>query len=86
MNECESWKVIDKLTTNYSCSLQKNCLQLIYGLNSIMKPKISQQMGGDLTAKHFRASYELLYAADQTDFYLRQNELVAIVIPEVGNK
>ena len=86
MNECESWKGIDKLTTNYSCSLQKNCLQLIYGLNSIMKQKISQQMGGDLTAKHFCASVELLHAADQTDFYLRQNELVAIVIPEVDDK
>ncbi len=51
-----------------------------------MRKQTTQQMGGDLTAKHFRASYELLYAADQTDFYLRQNELVAIVIPEVDNK
>ena len=51
-----------------------------------MRKTSSLQMGGDLTAKHFRASYELLYAADQTDFYLRQNELVAIVIPEVDNK
>ena len=42
--------------------------------------------GGDLTAKHFRASVALLHAADQTDFYLQQNESVAIVIPEVGNK
>ena len=87
MNECEeSWKGIDELTTNYFCSLQKNCLQLIYGLNSIMKPKISQQMGGDLTAKHFCASVKLLYAAGKTDFYLRQNELVAIAIPEVDDK
>ena len=51
-----------------------------------MQKQTTQQMGGDLTAKHFRASYELLYAADQTDFYLRQNELVAIVIPEVDDK
>ena len=42
--------------------------------------------GDDLTAKHFHASVALLYAADQTDFYLQQNESVAIVIPEVGNK
>jgi len=50
-------------------------------------PKTSSlQMGGDLTAKRFCASVELLYAADQTDFYLRQNELVAIVIPEVDDK
>ena len=51
-----------------------------------MKPKISQQMGGDLTAKHFCASVKLLYAAGKTDFYLRQNELATIVIPEVENK
>ena len=42
--------------------------------------------GDDLTAKHFHASVALLYAADQTDFYLQRNESVAIVIPEVGNK
>ena len=51
-----------------------------------MKQKISQQMGGDLTAKHFCASVKLLYAAGKTDFYLRQNELVAIAIPEVDDK
>ena len=51
-----------------------------------MKKQTTQQMGGDLTAKRFCASVELLYAADQTDFYLRQNELVAIVIPEVDDK
>ena len=51
-----------------------------------MKQKISQQMGGDLTAKHFCASVKLLYAAGKTDFYLRQNELVAIAIPEVTDK
>ncbi len=42
-------------------------------------------MGGDLTAKHLGASEKLLYAAAKTDFYLRQNELATIVIPEVGN-
>ena len=46
----------------------------------------TQQMGGDHTAKHIGASVELLYAAAQTDFYLRQNELVTIVIPEVDDK
>ena len=51
-----------------------------------MKKQTTQQMGGDLTAKHFCASVELLHATDQTDFYLRQNELVAIVIPEVDDK
>ena len=50
-----------------------------------MNTTTSSQMGSDLTAKHIRASLELLYAADITDFYLRQNELVAIVIPEVDN-
>ena len=38
-----------------------------------MEQKISQQMCSNYT----------LYAAIQTDFYLRQNELTAIVIPEV---
>ena len=51
-----------------------------------MRKTSSLQMGGDLTAKRFCASVELLYAADQTDFYLRQNELVAIVIPEMDDK
>ena len=51
-----------------------------------MRKQTTQQMGGDLTAKHFYASVELLHAADQTDFYLRQNELVAIVIPEMDDK
>ena len=45
-----------------------------------------QQMGGDLTAKHLDASVKLLYAAAETDFYLRQNELATIVIPEVEDK
>ena len=45
-----------------------------------------QQMGGDLTAKHLGASVKLLYATAETDFYLRQNELVTIVNPEVENK
>ena len=39
-----------------------------------MKQKISQQMCSNYT----------LYAADQTDFYLRQNELTAF--PEVDDK
>ena len=43
-------------------------------------------MGGDHIAKHIGASVELSYAAAQTDFYLRQNELAAIVIPEVDDK
>jgi len=51
-----------------------------------MTRKNEQRMGGDLTAKHFSASVKLLYAAAETDFYLRQNELVTIVIPEVDNK
>ena len=51
-----------------------------------MKKQTTQQMGGDHTAKHIGASVELLYAAAQTDFYLRQNELVTIVIPEVDDK
>ena len=40
-------------------------------------------MGGDLTAKQIIASVELMYAAETSDFYLRQNELVAIVTGEV---
>ena len=51
-----------------------------------MTQKNTQQMGGDLIAKHLSASVKLLYAAAETDFYLRQNELVTIVIPEVDNK
>ena len=51
-----------------------------------MTTRNKQQMGGDLTAKHLGASVNLLYAAAETDFYLRQNELVTIVIPEVDNK
>ena len=51
-----------------------------------MIQNITQQMGGDHTAKHIGASVELSYAAAQTDFYLRQNELVTIVIPEVDDK
>jgi hypothetical protein len=51
-----------------------------------MTTRNKQQMGGDLTAKHLGASVKLLYAAAETDFYLRQNELVTIVIPEVENK
>ena len=50
-----------------------------------MTTRNKQQMGGDLTAKHLGASEKLLYAAAKTDFYLRQNELATIVIPEVGN-
>ena len=51
-----------------------------------MTRRNKQQMGGDLTAKHLDASVKLLYAAAETDFYLQQNELVTIVIPEVENK
>ena len=51
-----------------------------------MKENISLQMGGDLTAKHFGALVKILYAAGETDFYLRQNELAAIVISEVDDK
>ena len=51
-----------------------------------MTRRNKQQMGGDLTAKHLGASVNLLYAAAETDFYLQQNELVTIVIPEVDNK
>ena len=51
-----------------------------------MTTRNKQQMGGDLTAKHFGALVKILYAAGETDFYLRQNELATIVIPEVENK
>ena len=51
-----------------------------------MTTRNKQRMGGDLTAKHLGASVKLLYAAAETDFYLRQNELVTIVIPEVDIK
>ena len=51
-----------------------------------MTTRNKQRMGGDLTAKHLSASVKLLYAAAETDFYLRQNELATIVIPEVENK
>ena len=51
-----------------------------------MRKTSSLQMGGDLTAKHFGALVKILYAAGETDFYLRQNELSAIVIPEVDDK
>ena len=51
-----------------------------------MTRKNKQRMGGDLTAKHLGASVKLLYAAAETDFYLRQNELATIVIPEGENK
>ena len=44
--------------------------------------KSSSRMGGEPTAKHISASIRLLYAAEESDFYLRQNELVAIVIEE----
>ena len=70
----ESWGGIGKSTTNYSCSLQKNCLELSDFISCIMKQKISQQMCSNYT----------LYAAVQTDFYLRQNELTAF--PEVDGK
>ena len=70
----KSWEGIGKLTTNYPCSLQKNCLELSDFISCIMKQKISQQMCSNYT----------LYAAVQTDFYLRQNELTAF--PEVDNK
>ena len=52
----------------------------------VMKENISFRMGGDRTAKHLGALVKILYAAAETDFYLRQNELVTIVIPEVENK
>ena len=51
-----------------------------------MEKNISFQMGGDRTAKHFGALGNILHAAGETDFYLRQNQCVAIVIPEVGDK
>ena len=44
------------------------------------------RMGGEPTAKHISASIRLLYATEESDFYLRQNELVAIAIPEVDDK
>ena len=52
----------------------------------VMKENISFRMGGDLTAKHLGALVKILYAAAETDFYLRQNECVAIVIPEVDDE
>ena len=52
----------------------------------VMKESISFRMGGDRTAKHFGALGNILYAAGETDFYLRQNQCVATVIPEVGDK
>ena len=73
-------------TNECFCSLQKKDYGLLKKLYFVMQKQTTQQMGGDLTAKRFCASVELLYAADQTDFYLRQNELVAIVIPEVDDK
>ena len=51
-----------------------------------MEKNISFQMGGDRTAKHLGALVKILYAAGETDFYLRQNELATIVIPEVDDK
>ena len=51
-----------------------------------MNQKSSFQMGSDLTAKHLRALVRILYAAAEADFYLRQNECVAIVIPEVDEQ
>ena len=51
-----------------------------------MKEKTSFRMGSDRTAKHFGALGNILHAAGETDFYLRQNQCVAIVIPEVGDK
>jgi len=51
-----------------------------------MKDKTSFRMGGDRTAKHLGALVKILYAAAETDFYLRQNECVAIVIPEVDDE
>ena len=51
-----------------------------------MKEKTSFRMGGDRTAKQFGALGYILHAAGETDFYLRQNQCVAIVIPEVGDK
>ena len=51
-----------------------------------MTTRNKQRMGGELTAKHLGASVKLLYAAAETDFYLRENELATIVIPEVDNK
>ena len=70
----ESWEGIGKSTTNYSCSLQKNCLELSDFISCMMKQKISQQLCSDY----------VLYAADQSDFYLRQNELTAFL--EVDDK
>ena len=51
-----------------------------------MKEKTSFRMGGDRTAKHLGALVKILYAAAETDFYLQQNQCVAIVIPEVDDK
>jgi|TARA_Y100000310_G_C19994586_1_gene495653 hypothetical protein len=51
-----------------------------------MNQKSSFQMGSDLTAKYFCTLVNILYAADETDFYLRQNQCVAIVIPEVDEQ
>ena len=51
-----------------------------------MEKNISFQMGGDRTAKHLGALVKILYAAAETDFYLQQNQCVAIVIPEVDDE
>ena len=51
-----------------------------------MNQQSSYQMGSDLTAKHLRALVRILYAATEVDFYLRQNECVVIVIPEVDEQ
>ena len=51
-----------------------------------MNQESSFQMGSDLAAKHVSAILSLLYAADESDFYLRQNQCVAIVIPEMGEQ
>tara|TARA_Y100000310_G_C20290809_1_gene627132 strand:- start:283 stop:438 length:156 start_codon:yes stop_codon:yes gene_type:complete len=51
-----------------------------------MNQTSSYQMGSDLTAKHFRALVSILHAAEESDFYLRQNQCVSIVIPEVDKQ
>jgi len=51
-----------------------------------MNQTCSYQMGSDLTAKHFRALVSILHAVEKSNFYLRQNQCMAIVIPEVDKQ
>ena len=48
-----------------------------------MKTTSISQMGGDLTAKHISVFVGLFNAAEESDFYLQKNDLIATVIDEV---